>query len=125
MDSTPAQVGAPMHVTVDCIDPQRLAHFWSELTGQRVAHSEGPFVFLAGPSREVTAMAFQRVAEPARGKNRIHVDFRTTDLDGSCATVERLGGTVLEQHEEMGARWRVAADPDGNVFCLVEAGSTP
>ncbi|HVF19907.1 MAG TPA: VOC family protein [Mycobacteriales bacterium] len=124
MDSPLFSLGAPMHVTVDCLDPQRLARFWSGLTGQRVAHEEGPFVFLAGPSREATAMAFQQVSEPTRGKNRVHVDFRTADLDGACAMVERLGGTLLDDHAEMGARWQVAADPEGNVFCLVEAKST-
>ena len=120
MDSPAAPVGAPMHVTVDCLDPQRLARFWTELTAQTVAHEEGPFVFLAWPSRGLTAMAFHRVAAPTPGKNRVHVDFRVPDLDAACAAVERLGGTVVEQHEEMGARWRVAADPEGNVFCLVE-----
>ncbi len=123
MDAPVAPLGAPMHVTIDCLDPQRLASFWSELTGQRVMHSEGPFVFLAGLSREVTAMAFHRVDEPTAGKNRMHVDFRVTDLDGTCDLVERLGGSIVEQRTEMGARWRVAADPEGNVFCLVETRS--
>ena len=121
MESAAAPLGAPSHVTIDCVDPQRLARFWSELTGQRIAHEEGPFVFLAGPTRDVTALTFHRVAEPTPGKNRVHVDFRAPDLDATCAAVERLGGTVVEQHEELGARWRVAADPEGNVFCLVES----
>ncbi len=125
MDSPVAPLGAPMHVTVDCLDPQRLARFWSELTGHAIVHEEGPFVFLAGPTREVTALAFHRVDAPTPGKNRVHVDFRVTDLDGTCTTVERLGGTVVEQHDEMGVRWRVAADPEGNVFCLVEMRPPP
>lgn len=122
MDPDPtASLGGPTHITVDCRDPQRLAAFWSDLTGQPIGHVDGPFVFLSAPSRELCAMAFQRVDVPTPGKNRIHVDFRTRDLTAARTLVERLGGQVVDERAELGARWLVASDPEGNLFCLVEA----
>ncbi|HVE99351.1 MAG TPA: VOC family protein [Mycobacteriales bacterium] len=120
-DASTLVLGAPMHVTIDCADPDRLAAFWAALTGQRVAHADGPFVFLAGATRDVTAMALQRVADLTPGKNRVHVDFRSADLEGARARVVGLGGTAGPTISDLGARWFVAGDPEGNVFCVVES----
>ena len=62
-------------ITIDCVDPQRLAGFWTEALGVRVAQDYGDFLFLA-PAREGgTKLGFQRVPEPRSGKNRVHVDL--------------------------------------------------
>lgn len=50
-----------------------------------------------------------RVPEPKRGKNRVHLEVyaRPEDLLG-------LGGTVLADHGD----WQVLGDPEGNEFCV-------
>jgi predicted enzyme related to lactoylglutathione lyase len=45
-----------------------------------------------------------------------HVTFTVADRDGAAATAERLGGTVLEQHESEWTRRATIRDPQGAVF---------
>ena len=41
-----------------------------------------------------------------------------------AALFEAAGGRVGEEFTEVGARWRHAFDPDGNIFCLMAAASS-
>ena len=45
-----------------------------------------------------------------------HVTFTVTDRDDAATTAERLGGTVLEQHESEWTRRATIRDPQGAVF---------
>ena len=62
---------------------------------------------------------FQKVPEPKRAKNRVHLDFRSEDM---AAEVERLLGLGATLHRRALARatitWTVLADPEGNEFCV-------
>jgi hypothetical protein len=91
--------------------------------GVAVGGDYGEFVFLQ-PVREGTpALAFQRVPDPTPGKNRIHVDLRTDDRVAEVARLTGLGATYVADREMGGVAWTVLADPEGNQFCLTEAGS--
>jgi predicted enzyme related to lactoylglutathione lyase len=65
-------------------------------------------------------VSFQRVPETKSVKNRLHLDVVVDDVDVAAARVLELGGSVeaAEVHE-YGFRWRLAADPEGNEFCLI------
>ncbi len=56
------------------------------------------------------------------GKNRVHLDLRTRDLDGEVDRVTSAGATRLtpEPLLEGGWLWHVLADPDGNEFCVLQ-----
>ena len=61
----------PGMITVDCIDARALAHFWSEATGAPIIMDyEGYFVMID----TTPTLGFQRVDDPAPGKNRVHID---------------------------------------------------
>ena len=107
------------YVTVDCHDPERLAEFWSELLGVEVRGTLENFVFLARPSEEAVAMAFQRVSEDKAVKNRVHPDVHVEDLEAVTTWVEEHGGERVADHEIDGFHWRVMRDPEGNEFCVV------
>ena len=62
-------------------------------------------------------MGFQRVDEPRRGKNRVHVDIEVADLVAATARIEALGGRRVEGYERGG--FLVMADPEGNEFCVL------
>ncbi len=107
-------------VTVDTTDPERLADFWSTLLEVPIEHRSDIEIHLARqPSRGV-AVAFQRVSEPTAGKNRLHLDLLVADLAAARKRAVELGADEVEEHERDGYRWLVAADPDGNHFCLIQ-----
>jgi predicted enzyme related to lactoylglutathione lyase len=110
--------------TIDCTDLEVMTEFWGRLLDvdfQTVEH----FGFLAhSPDRKVTIW-LQRVPEPKVGKNRVHLDFVVGDLDASLARVRALGGSVGERQEWQGHVWNVCADPEGNVFDIMQAQEAP
>ena len=67
-------------------------------------------------------MAFQKVDDPTPGKNRVHIDFATSDVEAEVKRLVELG----RQRDRRGSfgdfEWVVLADPDGNAFCVAPAG---
>ncbi|MCZ7439384.1 VOC family protein [Micromonospora sp. WMMC241] len=108
-------------VTIDCLDPVRVARFWSALLGREPGASEQGWVYLGEPGDAQPRLVFQPVAEPRAGKVRIHLDVSVDDLDEAMSTVARLGGTFTgERHDYDEGTVVVMADPEGHEFCLVE-----
>jgi predicted enzyme related to lactoylglutathione lyase len=108
-------------ITIDCLDPKRVAEFWSLLLGTPVGQIDRPDWYRLGPFPSGwPAITFQPVPEPKAGKARIHLDIRVDDLVAAQGLVESLGGTNREQRYvyEVGTV-AVMADPEGNEFCLV------
>ena len=105
-------------ITFDCADPQKLAAWWAEAIGGEVVFlTSGDFVFVA--KEDWPALGFQRVDEPTPGKNRIHIDVMTSDLEAEVARLVGLGATAKERHSvDYGMQWVILADPDGNAFCV-------
>ncbi len=105
-------------VTIDCADPHKLAEFWSAAAEMTVVDVPGDeFVILKGTGSGIL-LALQRVPEPKVGKNRVHIDFATTDRDADIARLVGLGATVIEEHRMGSFAWTVLADPEDNLFCV-------
>jgi predicted enzyme related to lactoylglutathione lyase len=109
-------------ITIDCTNPQELAGFWTAALDVTVAGDYGTFVILARPSGGGPALAFQQVPEPRTGKNRVHVDFSTADPEAEVRRLVSLGAEEQARHRQPGVAWTVLADPEGNEFCVAEAG---
>ena len=105
-------------VTFDCRDPHALADWWARQTGGEVeAGFDEGFVVVAIPGGSL--LAFQRVADPTPGKNRLHLDVRAED---PAQEVERLladGATEVARQRFGEFSWVTLADPEGNVFDVV------
>jgi predicted enzyme related to lactoylglutathione lyase len=112
-----------MHVTVvlDCSEPERLAHFWTSAIGYRREAYKPPYLVLLPQKQDGSPeLVLQRVAEAKAGKNRMHIDLHTIDVDSECERLMALGATrVSDEVVEGGFRWYVLADPEGNEFCVV------
>lgn len=113
-------------VTIDCADPARLAEFWSSLLGYQPVGAAAQYVSIgpAAGSAVGPKLIFQAVPEPKVGKNRLHLDVDLVpgaDLDGEVQRAQRLGAAVAVEAvvEELGERWKVMTDPEGNEFCIV------
>jgi predicted enzyme related to lactoylglutathione lyase len=111
-------------ITIDCVDPSRLAMFWSMLLDRPISeeHSEPGWATVGSRRDDLPRLTFQHVPERKSGKVRIHVDVQVDDIDAGRAQVERLGG------HDTGRRYDypdegvvcVMTDPEGHEFCLVQ-----
>jgi catechol 2,3-dioxygenase-like lactoylglutathione lyase family enzyme len=113
-------------VVVDCRDPETLARFWCAVLGWEVRESSLDDWEIAPPGQPdkgpVPTLLFQRVPEPTPGKVRLHLDLNATDRDQS-AELERLlelGARPADVGQTGEEDWHVLADPEGNVFCLLQ-----
>lgn len=105
---------------MDCQDPAALAEFWSSVLGGEPVHRNDAWSFIDPPGW--TRLAFQRVPESKRGKNRLHIDVHVDDVPAASAEAEALGaariGTI---HLTAAGTFQVLRDPEGNEWCVVRA----
>lgn len=109
-------------VTVDALDPDRLAAFWAELLGVEVRGRWEQYVGLVPQGDGLPRLVFQGVTSKGPGKAALHLDLHVADLpalDAAVARAVELGATLSAEVEQGGQHWRVLADPEGNAFCLV------
>jgi len=108
-------------VTIDCVDVKGMAAFWSALLDRPQGPSEPGWVYLGRPDDPQPRLVFQPVAEPKRGKVRLHFDVAVDDIDQAIAQVIALGGrSTGERHEYVDGVVVVMADPEEHEFCLVQ-----
>ena len=110
------------HVTVDCIDAERVAAFWAAaLGGETVVVEDNPGDFEVTVTAPGIALLFMPVPQPKTVKNRVHLDLQPQDRSRD-AEVERLlalGAELLDDRRAPdGTGWCVLADPEGNELCV-------
>jgi predicted enzyme related to lactoylglutathione lyase len=105
------------NIVIDTNDLARAATFWQSVTGYEITSSSADDTSLADPGKGGPGLSLQVVPEPRAGKNRVHLDLYTDDLDGEVTRIRSLGAAEVQRFDDGG--WIVLADPDGNQFCVV------
>jgi predicted enzyme related to lactoylglutathione lyase len=113
-------------LVLDCADPDKLARFWGPALGYTNVGAAGNYVLLLPSDPRKPKLLLQAVPEAKVTKNRVHFDIETPDIDAEATRLEGLGAHRLEPdpRDEHGNRWLVLADPEGNEFCVCNAGSS-
>jgi predicted enzyme related to lactoylglutathione lyase len=112
---------ARLDLVLDCAEPQQLEGFWRDALGYRVYFSADSLVILV-PDDDTNAspLVLQQVPEAKVGKNRMHVDLVTDDIEGEVDRVVGLGARRL--HDGIRSfgetQWVTLADPAGNELCV-------
>lgn len=105
-------------VTIDCRDPRALATWWArQLGGQVRAGFEEDFVVVTFPDGGVR-LGFQQVEEPTPGKNRLHLDLASGDVEHEANRLMAEGALEVARVDVSGGSWIVLSDPEGNQFCV-------
>jgi predicted enzyme related to lactoylglutathione lyase len=112
------------NISIDCLDPARLAAFWAEALGWRITSVEPEEVVLEPPagSREegiVPDVLFLPVPEDRVVKNRLHLDLRPSDQSTEVQRLHELGARHVDVGQSSECTWVVLADPEGNEFCVL------
>lgn len=116
---------ASLEITLDSIDPEAVASFWSEALGYERLYERGNYIVLApGTGDARPRLVIQRVPELTSEKTPVHLDLRVDDPDGEVERLEALGATVawVVDETDLGlSRWTTLADPQGLLFCVCPA----
>ena len=82
----------------------------------------GRYQSLLSAEGEGAEVFLQQVPDGKHGKNRVHLDLRTRDLESEIRRLASIGAFVLTQQPviEAGWRWHIPADPDGSGFCVLQ-----
>jgi predicted enzyme related to lactoylglutathione lyase len=112
----------------DANDPLRLANFWAAVLGWKVSDDPDDFpIHSILPSDDTGfQIDFAPSQEPKVGQNRMHFDLTSTSLEVQQETVSRaleLGGRHIDIGQLPEDEHVVLADPEGNEFCVIEAGN--
>jgi predicted enzyme related to lactoylglutathione lyase len=111
-------------LVLDARDPEALAPFWAAALRYVVLGGAGSYVMLAPDGRPGPNLLLQRVSESKAGKNRMHMDVHTPDVESEVERLVALGARRLEDspRSEHGSTWIQMADPEGNEFCVCDGG---
>ncbi|WP_030213909.1 VOC family protein [Streptomyces bikiniensis] len=104
--------------------PPELARFWSGLLGWEPAAGDG--IAVLPPDATGFGLRFLPGQEPKTGRNRAHFDLTSASPEQQRRTVARaleLGGKHIDIGQSPEEGHVVLADPDGNEFCVIEAGN--
>ena len=111
-------------LTLDAHDPAGLASFWGGVLG-REAVPDGAAAVLAGDDTQVGLRFVASDTEKA-GANRMHLHLTSTSPADQLHTVTaalELGASHIDVGQLPEEGHVVLADPEGNEFCVIEAGN--
>jgi predicted enzyme related to lactoylglutathione lyase len=116
-----------VQVNIKARDDSALGQFWAEALGWSVS-SEGPGVTnlvpegLTWPDPAAVCVDLVTVPDPETVKYRVHLDLATTSVAHQAELVARLQdlGATPADVGQGDVPWTVLADPEGNVFCVLE-----
>jgi hypothetical protein len=110
------------NLNVDARDPHRLAAFWAAALGAAPLTDEEDLVEIRMPlpGGRFLDLCLERVPDPSPGPSRLHLD-----LAGGTGQGELVGrllglGATRANIGQGEVPWVVLADPEGNVFCVLE-----
>ena len=110
------------NVVVDCNDLRPMMEFWREALHYEPKYPpEEDWVLLRDPGGRDVNVSLQVVPEPRAGKNRLHLDLYADDQSAEIERLVGLGAKRFPRTPEPGEDFVVLEDPEGNLFCVIDA----
>lgn len=110
----------------EATEPRRLARFWSGVLGWESVDDAEDGSTLLPDADAGFRLRFVESHEPKVHQNRAHFDLTSASEEQQRQTVARaleLGGQHIDVGQLPEEGHVVLADPDGNEFCVLEAGN--
>ncbi len=108
------------------LDPQRLAEFWAGVLGWEPDAEPGDDRSVLPSDDTGFRLRFLPTREPKTRKNQMHLDLTSRSPEDQRETVDRalqLGARYTDVGQRPEELHVVLADPEGNEFCVIEAGN--
>ena len=113
------------HIVIDAHDLPAQARFWAQVLNWRILSEREREVVIGVDENAPVGICFMPVTDNKTVKNRLHLDL-TPGPDGRDAEVDRilaLGARRVGIGQIGTESWTVLADPEGNEFCVCDAGT--
>ncbi|MFF5181396.1 VOC family protein [Micromonospora sp. NPDC000316] len=113
-------------VCFDASQPVRVAQFWSALLGREMVDDSHDGVLVLPDDDVGFRLRFAPTSEPKVVQNRMHFDLTSASAEAQQQTVARaveLGARHIDVGQRPEEGHVVLADPEGNEFCVIEAGN--
>ncbi len=111
---------------IDAHDPVALARFWAGVLRRELIGDTADDVALRPDDDTGFLIRFDRTEVAKRGPNQMHFDLASATPQEQAVTVERAlatGASHLDVGQLPEEEHVVLADPEGNEFCVIEAGN--
>jgi predicted enzyme related to lactoylglutathione lyase len=113
------------HFVIDVADLDQGVSFWSAALGaaEEPVNPASRHVYrrLLLPDAPVRIL-LQQTADAKRGKERMHVDLETDDIEAEVQRLEALGAARWDHQAARGYDFWVMRDPWDNEFCVLQVG---
>jgi catechol 2,3-dioxygenase-like lactoylglutathione lyase family enzyme len=109
-------------IVIYCTEWERTYAFWRDALGYvpRDPPEDG-FGILRDPAGQGPELTVERREQTRAGKrSRIHLDLYTDDQPGEVERLLGLGAKRYPWRYQPGADYVVLADPDDNLFCVID-----
>lgn len=111
-------------IVIHCHEFERMVAFWSAALGYVPrAPATSDWVVLRDPSGRGPNLSFQMRAERRPTRSWLHLDLYSHDQAADVERLLALGAQRYPWRYRPGADYVVLADPDGNLFCVVDVTS--
>jgi catechol 2,3-dioxygenase-like lactoylglutathione lyase family enzyme len=113
-------------VCFDAVQPQEAARFWAGVLGPRTAADPHDGATLLPLDDTGFRLRFLPAQGPKTVQNRMHFDLTSASPQEQRQTVAgalALGGRHIDVGQRPEETHVVLADPEGNEFCVIEAGN--
>jgi hypothetical protein len=111
------------HLVIDVDDLDHGVAFWSaalDATEEPLnENSHAVYRRLRLPDSEIRIL-LQLTSDPKHGKERMHPDLETDNVEAEVRRLEHLGATRWDHQQERGYDFWVLKDPWQNEFCVLE-----
>ncbi len=111
------------HFVIDVDDLDHGVAFWSaalDAKEEPLGDASRPvYRRLRLPDSNVRIL-LQRTDDPKTGKERMHLDLETDDVEAEVQRLEALGATRWDHQQERGYDFWVLRDPWDNEFCVLQ-----
>lgn len=104
-------------ITIDVSNREAAERFWGGVLELEVTGRLDEYSYFQDETTGLRII-LQVVDEPKVVKNRVHLDLTSPDPTGLLELVQRLGGSLVSEVATDDYALTVAADPDGNEFCV-------
>ena len=114
-------------IVIRCREFEKMLRFWQEaLHYVPKEPPKGGWVILRDPSGRGPNVSLDHVDEKRVGRrSRLHLDLYTEDQAREVERLVGLGATRYPWRYELGADFVVLADPDDNLFCVIQDAPPP